>query len=192
MSQWYRRIEEIPEGQVYDLLVADPPWKFLTRSDKGKLKKSAECHYRTMDLDEIKALSIARLAAPDCALLLWGTAPMFQQALEVAAAWGWQYKSQGMWHKTTKHGKTSFGTGFRIRNSHEPFIIAVRGNPKNTKAERSVIMAQVREHSRKPDEFYQMAERWLPGARRLDIFGRELRDGWDVMGDEADKFEVAA
>lgn len=192
MSTWYPRIEDIPEGQVYDLLVADPPWKFLTRSDKGKLKKSAECHYRTMTLEEIKALPIARLAAPNCALMLWGTAPMIVQQLEVMAAWGFVYKSQGMWHKLTKSGKTSFGTGFRIRNSHEPFIIGVRGNPKNTKAERSVIMAKTREHSRKPEEFYRMAERWMPGARRLDIFGRELRPGWDVMGDEGDKFEAAA
>lgn len=192
MSTWYRRIEDIPEGQTYSLLSADPPWIFQTRSDRGKLKKSAECHYRTMALDDIKALPVARLAAPDCALLLWATAPMFLQALEVMAAWGFAYKSQGVWHKLTVNGKTSFGTGFRIRNSHEPFIIATRGNPKNTKSERSIIAAKVRAHSQKPDEFYQMAERWMPDVRRLDLFGRELRPKWDVMGDEADKFEVAA
>jgi N6-adenosine-specific RNA methylase IME4 len=176
----------------YDVIVADPPWRFMTYSPKGKEKKSAECHYVTMTLDDIKSMPVSKLAAPDCALFLWATAPMFLQALEIVTAWGFVYKSQGIWHKTTRHGKTAFGTGYRIRNAHEHWIIATRGNPKNTRTERSVIMAKVREHSRKPDEFFQMVERWLPSARRLDLFSRETRVGWDSYGDQAGKFDLEA
>jgi N6-adenosine-specific RNA methylase IME4 len=191
-ARWFNRIEDIPAGETFDLIVSDPPWRFLTYSEKGKLKKSAELHYQTMTLAEIKALPIATLAAPNCALKLWATVPMFQEALEVVRSWGFTYKSQGSWVKTTKHKKLAFGTGYRLRNAHEIWIVATRGNPKNTRGERSVLMAGVRAHSQKPDEFYQMAERWMPGARRLDLFGRELRPGWTVVGDEADKFGGSA
>lgn len=173
----------------FDVIVADPPWCFTTYSPKGKEKKSAECHYSTMTLDDIKSLPVSTLAAPDCALFLWATAPMFPQALEVVRTWGFAYKTQGIWHKTTRHGKTAFGTGYRIRNSHEHWIIATRGNPKNARTERSVIMSQVREHSRKPDEFMEMVERWMPHARRLEMFSRSSREGWHSWGKETGFFD---
>ena len=184
----FERIEDIPRG-VYQILVADPPWRFKTYSEKGKLKKSAERHYSTMDLLEIGRLPVAELAAPDCALFLWATAPMLREALWLMEKWNFEYKSNLVWGKTTRHGRIAFGTGYRIRNSHEMLTLGVRGNPKNTKTERSLIMAQVREHSQKPEESYSLIERWLPGARRLDLFGRTRRPGWDIFGDQIGKFD---
>lgn len=175
----------------YDVIVADPAWNFSTYSPKG-WGKSAQRHYSCMTLEDIKLLPVNQLAAPDCALFLWATSPMLPQALDVMSAWGFTFKSSAVWVKTTKNGLISFGTGYRLRNSHEPILLGVRGNPKNTRSERSVIMEQVREHSRKPDSFYSMVERWLPGARRLDLFSREYRRGWDQYGDEAGKFNQAA
>lgn len=172
----------------YNVIAADPPWSFLTYSPKGKEKKSAERHYQTMTLDAIKALPVTELAAPDCALFLWATAPMLIEGLNVMEAWGFAYKSHAIWGKMTPRGKLCFGTGYRIRNSHEIILIGVRGNPKNTRGERSLILAERREHSRKPEEFYAMVERWMPDARRADLFSRQSRDTWDDWGFEASKF----
>lgn len=184
----YSRFEDIPAG-AYDVLVADPPWRFQTYSEKGKEKKSAELHYGTMRIEEIRALPVARLAAPNCALFLWTTAPMLVEGLRVMAEWGFQYKSFGIWGKTTKHGKIAFGTGYRLRNSTEIFLLGTRGAPKNTRGERSLLMAGVRAHSQKPEEFYAMVERWMPAARRLDMFARQRRPGWSAFGDEIGKFD---
>lgn len=183
----FDRFEDVPKG-AYQILVADPPWRFKTYSEKGKLKKSAERHYSTMDLLEIGRLPVAELAASDCALFLWATAPMLREALWLMEKWDFQYKSNLVWGKTTRHGRIAFGTGYRVRGSHEHILLGVRGNPRNTRGERSLIMAQTREHSRKPDEFYSMVERWMPEARRLDMFSRTNRENWDQWGDETGKF----
>jgi N6-adenosine-specific RNA methylase IME4 len=175
------------ERGAFSCIVADPPWRFTTYSPKGKEKKSAERHYDTMTLDEIKALPVAELATPDAALFLWATAPMLREALDVMEAWGFQYKSHGIWGKVTVRGRLAFGTGYRIRNSHEPWLIGTRGNPKNTKGERSLLMAPLREHSQKPDEFYAMVERWMPDARRADLFSRTDRPSWSSWGRETGK-----
>ena len=180
------------QPRSYEMIVADPPWTFKTYSPKG-WGKSAQRHYGCMDMTAIRSLPVGDLAAPDAALVLWATSCMLDQAFAVMAGWGFTFKTSGVWVKTTRKGKIAFGTGYRLRNSHEPFLIGVKGNPKNTRGERSAIMAPVREHSRKPDEVFAMCERWLPNARRLDLFSRERRIGWDSFGNEADKFdEVAA
>jgi len=184
----YSRFEDIPTG-AYDVLVADPPWRFETYSEKGKLKKSAECHYSTMDLLAIARLPVASLAAPNCALFLWATAPMLRHAFWMMDKWDFEYKTNMVWGKTTKHNKISFGTGYRIRSSHEQVLIGVRGNPKNTRGERSLLLEPVRAHSQKPEGFYAMVERWMPQARRLDMFGRTRRPGWEIFGDEIGKLD---
>jgi N6-adenosine-specific RNA methylase IME4 len=171
----------------YDLIMADPPWSYEMRSDKGK-QKSPDAHYETMALPIIKALPVEALAARDCLLWLWTVGPMVPQALDVIASWGFTFKTQGQWAKTTKTGKQSFGTGYILRNAGEPFLIATRGAPKTTKSVRSVIVAPVREHSRKPDKAFAEAEKLMPEARRLELFSRQVRPGWDVWGNEVGKF----
>jgi len=177
------------EPGAYDVVVADPPWRFATYSPKGKEKKSAERHYDTMTLEDIKALPVGDLATPDCALFLWATAPMLREALAVMDSWGFEYKSHGIWGKVTVKGRLAFGTGYRIRNSHEIWLIGTRGNPKNTKGERSLLMAPLRDHSRKPDEFYTLVERWMPNARRADLFSRQTRPNFESWGFERHKFD---
>lgn len=173
---------------VYGLIMADPPWRFDLYSERGE-SKSPQAHYRTMSLDEIAQLPVGELAARDCLLWLWATAPMIDQQIAVAARWGFTFKTSGVWVKTTAHGRLGFGTGYVLRNAHEPFIIATRGRPRTSRAVRSVIMAPVREHSRKPDESFVAAEALVPDVPRLELFSRQSRSGWDTWGDESGKFD---
>lgn len=173
----------------YDLIQADPPWHFSLYSDKGD-KKSAQAQYGTMSLDAIKDLPVDQLAGDDAALFLWATWPMLPQAFEVMAAWRFRYVSGGVWHKKTKHGRTAFGTGYRLRSASEPWLLGVIGNPQTSRSHRNVIEGLAREHSRKPDEAYAWCESYMPHARRVDLFARETRPGWTSWGNENSKFNL--
>lgn len=174
---------------AYDLVMADPPWAFEAWSDKGK-HKAASAQYDVMDLAAIKALPVQNLCRGDALLWLWATHPMLPQALDVVDAWGFRYVTSGVWVKRTRSGKLAFGTGYRLRCASEPFIIAVMGNPVTAANVRTVVEGPVREHSRKPDEAYAAAEHLCPKAlRRLDMFSRETRAGWESWGLEAGKFD---
>lgn len=189
----------------YDMIMADPPWPTKMRSERGEGKSFAR-HYGAMSFAEIAALPVGHLAAPDTILFLWCTWPLlldggdaerhYQGADaarspvgEVIRAWGFRYVSGGAWHKRTVTGKTAFGTGFRVRSSCEPFLLCVRGASDTSRAERNVIDGLAREHSRKPDEAFAWCERYMPAARRLELFSRQRRAGWDSWGLEAGKFE---
>lgn len=176
---------------AFDVIMADPPWRFALRSEKN-LEKSAQGKYACMTLDAIKALPVADLAAPDCLLWLWATNPMLPQGLEVLAAWGFTFKSAGHWAKTTKHGKQAFGTGYVLRCAGEPFLIGTRGRPKTSRSVRSVVIGETREHSRKPVAAYVAAETLIPSARRADLFSRQTRIGWESWGLEKGKFDAVA
>ncbi|MEM7797768.1 MAG: MT-A70 family methyltransferase [Chloroflexota bacterium] len=167
--------------------MADPAWTFETYSEKG-WEKAPQAHYRCMPLDEIKALRVGDLAAPDCLLWLWAINPMLPEAIEVMRAWGFQFKTAGHWSKKTKHGKQHFGPGYVLRGAGEPFLIGTIGKPWTAKNVRSVIEGQVRDHSRKPEEAFEAAERLCGDAHRLELFSRQERPGWDVMGDEVGRF----
>ncbi len=174
---------------AYDLIMADPPWRFELYSEKGE-EKSAQSHYRTMTLDEIRDLPVAGLAKPDSLLWLWATAPMLDLQISVLKAWGFEFKTSGVWVKTTVNSKVAFGTGYVLRNAHEPFLIGTRGNPETARNVRSVVMGRVRSHSQKPEEAFQAAERLMPKAHRIELFSRTTRQDWDAWGDEAGKFDV--
>lgn len=181
---------DLPVGQAR-LIMADPAWSFQTRSDKGK-GKSPDRHYTCMPLEAIKALPVQALAHPDgCFVWLWATGCMDEMAHEVLSAWGSAYVTQGVWVKLTKDGsRPAFGTGYVLRNSHEPYYIARFGRPKvASRSVRSVIMASRREHSRKPDEAYRDAEMLCGPGVKLDLFSRQSRPGWISWGNEAEKFD---
>ncbi|MBR9837053.1 MAG: DNA methyltransferase [Rhodobacteraceae bacterium] len=171
--------------------MADPPWRFSTRSSKGVTRKGAGGQYRTMSLADIIAMPVADIAAEDCLLWLWATNPMLPQAFEVMAGWGFTFKTAGHWAKTTRHGKLAFGTGYILRCAGEPFLIGTRGRPVTTRSVRSVVMGPVREHSRKPEIAFKEAERLMPEARRIELFSREERPGWRSWGDETGKFTIS-
>ena len=182
-----REFHELRPAGGFDLVMADPPWRSEMWSQKG-LKKSPEAHYQTMPLDQICAMPVEALAAPDCLLWLWARGAQLQNAITVLEAWGFALKTLGWWAKMTPNGKQAFGPGYIFRNAGEPYLIGTRGAPKTSKSVRDTIFGLRREHSRKPEEAYRSAERLMPEARRLDLFSRQQRPGWSSWGDEAGKF----
>ena len=140
-----------------------------------------------MTLAEVMALPVRQLMTDNAVVLLWTTGAMLPQALAVMEAWGITYKTNLVWRKVTRTGKPRMGLGFWARTIHEPILLGTVGKPSKFTL-RSCFDGIAREHSRKPDEFYQMITERTPGLRRADVFARERREGWDAWGDEVEKF----
>lgn len=183
----------------YSAILADPPWTFETHSDEGK-GRSPEMHYPCMTIDDIKALPVAEVAAKDCVLFLWIIDTHLPMALDVIKAWGFTYKTKGFtWAKLNAGGgameaaspKAFFtGMGFWTRANPEDVLLATTGKPKRNEGGmgvRRLIVAERREHSRKPDDIFDRIETLVPGPY-LELFSREARPGWDCWGNEVGKF----
>lgn len=176
----------------YGAILADPPWSYAMRSEKG-YAKSPEAHYATMSDDEIAALPVGHLASGDCLLIMWAVWPKLPAALRVMSAWGFSYRTGGSWTKTTNSGKRAFGTGYILRSTTEPFLLGVMGSPKiGSRAIRNLIESPRREHSRKPPEMRAMVQALRPDAFCAELFGREPWPGHEVWGNETSKFEGEA
>ncbi len=203
-----RQFAEIRPFGGARVIVADPNWKFQDWSENGDKRKTPGHHYECRPLEWIMALPVEALAAKDCLLVLWATNPMLREAIQTIDAWGFTYKTAGTWVKRTTHGKVAYGMGRRLRSSNEPFLIATRGAPPVAEAFRSAVVtgasdddpiaslgltieAQAREHSRKPDEVFEMARAMVPEGPAVELFSRQRRPGWTVWGDEVDKFSEA-
>lgn len=174
----------------YGVIYADPPWKFKVHSEKG-LGRSAEAWYDCMDLEAIKRLPVADLAASDCVLLMWTTDPFLRHAFSVIDSWGFEYKTVGfVWVKCSNMpcseileyaGNWPIGTGYWTRANPEYCLLATRGHPHRKNADvRELIVAPRREHSRKPDEIYNRIERLCSGPY-VELFARQAHPGWDHM-----------
>jgi N6-adenosine-specific RNA methylase IME4 len=177
----------------YDVILADPPWRFQTWSDNGK-GRSPERHYPCMSIEDICRLPVEAIAAENCALFLWYTKPLAlgtdgiaPEPQRVIEAWGFRYATMAWtWVKLNPSGMgVHMGTGYYTRGSVEFCALAVRGiMPVAARDEVDVLMAPVREHSRKPDEQYGKIERLYPNARYVELFARQRRPGWDAWGNE--------
>ena len=172
----------------FDLIVADPPWRFRTWGEHNQTK-SASRHYDLMTTDDIKELPVGGLAQRDCLLMLWATGAMLPQALDVMEAWGFKYKSLMAWRKMTPNGKVRMGTGYWTRSMHEPILIGTLGTPTKVSGFPSIFDGIAREHSRKPDEFFDLVEKHTTGLRRLELFSRESRPNWTAWGNEVGKMD---
>ena len=176
----------------YGAILADPPWYFRNFSAAGE-EKNPVAHYDCMDTAVIAALPVSQLAAPDCALFMWATAPMLPDAIGLMKAWGFSFKSAGAWAKQSSTGdKWAFGTGYCFRSASEFYLLGTIGKPKVcSRSIRNLIVAPVREHSRKPDALHADVEALYAGPY-AELFARSARTGWDVWGNQTDRFEVAA
>ena len=174
----------IASGFRAGVIAADPPWSFNYYSERAD--RAVFNHYEMMSFDAIKALAVAKLAADDCALFLWGTWPDMPMWMPVIEAWGFTYSGLAFdWVKLNANGRgLHWGTGYGTRANPEPCLLARRGNLlRLDEGVHSVIMAPVGAHSAKPDEAYRRMER-LFGGPRLELFARKPREGWHTWGDE--------
>jgi N6-adenosine-specific RNA methylase IME4 len=167
----------------YGVILADPPWRFEPYSRETGLDRAADNHYATTQTADILALPVADIAAYDCVLFLWATAPMLVDALNVMTGWRFEYRTHFVWNKVHT------GTGYWIRNQHELLLLGVKGNPPAPAMGDqfdSVFTLPRGKHSAKPEQFLDMIEQYFPTMPKIELHRRGLaRPGWDAWGAEA-------
>jgi N6-adenosine-specific RNA methylase IME4 len=175
----------------YGVILADPPWRFLNRTVAGEVKNPV-AHYPCMSVEQLAELPVARLAAPDCALIMWATAPLLHRAIALLDAWGFTFKTAGAWAKQSRTGERwTFGTGYVLRSAAEFYLVGTIGKPRViSRSIRNLIAAPVREHSRKPDQLHADVEALYAGPY-AELFARQRREGWDAWGNDVDRFGKA-
>lgn len=177
-------------GQIrFVTVLADPPWRFAHRTGKGSPEHSRLSRYETLSADAIAALPVEEICAETAHCYLWVPNALLPDGLAVLAAWGFEYKTNLIWHKVRLDGGSDgSGMGFYYRNATEMILFGVRGKGARTLApgrrQVNVISALKREHSRKPDEQYAIIESCSPGPR-IELFARGDRRGWTVWGSDA-------
>jgi N6-adenosine-specific RNA methylase IME4 len=178
----------------FQTILADPPWQFQNKTGKVAPEHRRLNRYQTMSLEEIMALPVASVVGTSAHLYLWVPNAILPEGLRVMLAWGFQYKSNIVWHKVRKDGgPDGRGVGFYFRNTTELLLFGVKGKHARTlapgRSQVNIIRTPKREHSRKPDEQYKIIESCSPGPY-LELFGRGSRDGWMTWGNQADKYEI--
>jgi len=176
-------------GQRFSTVLADPPWRFMNRTGKVAPEHRRLSRYDTMDAKEIAALPVADLMTPRSHCYLWVPNALVADGLTVLEQWGFTYKSMLVWHKVRKDGGSDGrGVGFYFRNVTEMVLFGVRGSLRTLDPGRrqvNLFSSRKREHSRKPEELYDIVEACSPGPY-LELFARYGRDGWSRWGAEAD------
>ena len=177
-------------GRRFSTILADPPWRFENRTGKMAPEHRRLARYETMTLEDICGLPVEGVAADTAHLYMWTPNALLPEALQVMQAWGFSYKSNLIWHKIRKDGGSDGrGVGFYFRNVTEMILFGVRGRHARTLApgrrQVNMIETRKREHSRKPDEQYELIEACSPGPY-LELFARGERAKWEVWGNQAD------
>ncbi len=176
-------------AQRFRTILADPPWQFINRTGKVAPEHRRLSRYGTMDLAAICSLPVADVAASTAHLYLWVPNALLPDGLHVLQAWGFEYKSNIIWHKIRKDGGSDGrGVGFYFRNVTEILLFGTKGKNARTlapgRSQVNLIATRKREHSRKPDEVFPLIESCSPGPR-LEIFARGVREGWASWGNQA-------
>jgi N6-adenosine-specific RNA methylase IME4/ParB-like chromosome segregation protein Spo0J len=157
----------LPKGP-FRVIVADPPWHY----------DACQLPYPTMSLSAIKSLPVGEIAADDAILWLWTTNTHLRVSFEVVEAWGFEYKTLLTWVKDR------FGTGDWLRGQTEHCLFAIRGKPVFLGGKQATVLdACRRDHSQKPEEFFELVENLCPGGK-LELFARRARIGWVAFGNQ--------
>lgn len=178
---------------MFSTILCDAPWQFKVWSKDTGSGRSAESHYPTLDIPALKALPVADIAAPDCALFFWACMPMLPEALEVMEAWGFKYKTAAFtWMKTNPKGSGLFtGMGYWTRANAEICLLGTRGKPKRVdRGVKQAILAPVTRHSAKPPEIRERIERLMGPGPKIELFARERVPGWAALGNELDGRDI--
>lgn len=178
-------------GGRFATILADPPWRFANRTGKMAPEHRRLARYGTMSTEEIAGLPVQSFLCPTAHLYLWVPNALLPDGIRVLQAWGFEYKTNLIWHKLRKDGGSDGrGVGFYFRNVTEMLLFGVRGKNARTLApgrrQVNYIGTRKREHSRKPDEQYAIIEACSPGPY-LELFARGTRANWATWGDQADE-----
>lgn len=176
----------------YGTILADPPWQFANRTGKMAPEHKRLNRYDTMTLDEIRSLPIDQFADDPCHLYLWVPNALMPEGVDVMKNWGFEYKTNIVWHKIRKDGgPDGRGVGFYFRNTTELLLFGIRGRSARTlspgRRQVNIMRTMKREHSRKPDEQYEIIEA-CSFSPFLEIFARGSRENWDTWGNQADEY----
>lgn len=172
---------ETPSGK-FRVIYADPPWSYgNTMPDDFKEQRD---HYPVMSMDDLCAMPVKDMAADDAVLFLWVTSPILEESFALVKAWGFKYKASFVWDKV------GHVMGHYNSVRHEFLLVCVRGScqPDVRKLFDSVVTEERTSHSKKPAQFYEMIETIYTQGRRIELFARNRRDGWEAYGYEPDKF----
>ena len=182
------RINQISAGNApvtgalgrFPVIYADPPWRYEhVKTDS----RAIENQYPTMDLEAICALPVRDIATDDAVLFVWATSPKLAEAMRVIEAWGFSYRTCAAWVKN------KIGMGYYFRQRHELLLVATRGAlpvPQPSNRQDSVVEAPVGEHSAKPAIFAELIERMYPEHKRIELFCRSPRPGWEAWGNQSE------
>lgn len=181
----------------YAAILVDPPWTYRDRANAGE--RGASHKYSTMSLDEICAMRVEEIAAPDCALFLWSVPPLLPDAFSVMRAWGFSYRTiafnwvktcRDRWVRGSDHRpyldlNLAFGMGHWTRANAELVLLGIRGRPERVSAAvHSVVIAPKGKHSAKPREVRRRIESLLGDVPRVELFATERVAGWSAWGDQ--------
>jgi N6-adenosine-specific RNA methylase IME4 len=179
-------------GHKFATVLADPPWQFQNRTGKMAPEHKRLARYPTMSLQEVKDLPVEAIAEDTAHLYLWVPNALLAEGMEVMSHWGFTYKTNLIWYKIRKDGGPDRrGVGFYFRNVTEVILFGVRGKGARTlqpgRSQENIISSRKREHSRKPDEQYELIEAcsWGP---RIELFARGQREGWFSWGNQAEEY----
>ncbi|MGH8796708.1 MAG: MT-A70 family methyltransferase, partial [Caldimonas sp.] len=178
-------------GRRFKTILADPPWQFQNRTGKVAPEHKRLARYGTMVLADIKSLPVEQAAEETSHLYMWVPNALLPEGLAVMSAWGFDYKSNIVWQKIRKDGgPDGRGVGFYFRNVTELLLFGVRGKNARTlqpgRTQVNIMCTRKREHSRKPDEQYELIESCSPGPF-LELFARGEREGWSNWGHQANE-----
>lgn len=175
----------------YKIIYADCPW--IYKDNKGNDSKMGGITYKQLLLQELKALPVQNIADENCALFMWATMPLLQEALEVISSWGFIYTTCAFsWVKTnSKNGGIYSGLGHWVNGNIELCLFAKKGKPVRIKKNiKQIVFSPLREHSRKPDEVRDRIVSLLGDIPRIELFARYRAEGWDATGLELDGIDI--
>ena len=165
----------------YKIIYADPAWKYNDKQNTPKLGGAVK-HYKTMTIKELCNLPVKYLTEDNAVLFIWTTSPLLEETFAVIKAWGFKYKSSFVWDKI-KHNMGHYNS---VR--HELLLICTKGSctPEIKKLFDSVVSIERTEHSKKPKYFADLIDTIYPSGNRIELFARDVKQGWDVWGNEAE------
>jgi N6-adenosine-specific RNA methylase IME4 len=178
-------------NKSYGAILADPPWRFQNRTGKMAPEHRRLARYTTLSVQEIKEIPVWLVASQNSHLYLWVPNALIKEGLQVMESWGFEYKTNLIWHKIRKDGEPDGrGVGFYFRNTTEMILFGIRGKMRTLAQGRrqvNIIKSCKREHSKKPDELYELIEACSPGPY-LELFARGKRQSWEQWGNEVEEY----